>query len=167
MRFGHGIDVHAFDSSSDRTLRLGGVAIPGQPGLSGHSDADVVLHALTDALLGAVAEGDLGSLVGVDTAATKGADSAAFVNQAVAAVGRHELAIGNVDVTVVAQRPRLAPYRAAMRQRIADLLTVTADQVSVKATTSDHLGFLGQGEGIGCLATVLLTPDRHPSYPSS
>lgn len=160
MRIGHGIDVHAFDLDGDRPLRLGGVTIPGGPSLQGHSDADVVLHALTDALLGAVAGGDLGTLVGVDEPPTQGADSSVFVHQVRDIVTRHGFAIANVDLTVIAQRPRLGPHRQAMRARIADLLEFAADRVSVKATTTDHLGFVGRGEGITCFATVLLTWDE-------
>ncbi len=157
MRIGHGIDVHAFLPDDAGTLRLGGVTIPGGPGLQGHSDADVVLHALTDALLGAVSAGDLGSLVGVDRPQTEDADSSMFVVRALDHVTTGRWGIANVDLTVLAQRPRLSDHRQAMRHRIADLLGVGTDQVSVKATTTDHLGFVGRGEGITCFATVLLT----------
>jgi 2-C-methyl-D-erythritol 2,4-cyclodiphosphate synthase len=158
MRIGQGIDVHAFDEGSDRTLRLGGVDIPGSPALAGHSDADVVLHAIADAVLGAVAAGDLGTLVGVDEPQTRGADSGAFVVAAVAEARARGWVPGNVDVTVVAQRPRLGPHRGAMRGRVAELLGLPDDAVSVKATTTDRLGFIGRGEGIACTAIVLLGP---------
>ena len=158
MRIGQGTDVHAFDVKADRPLRLGGVPIHGATPLAGHSDADVVLHALTDAVLGAAAAGDLGSLVGVDRPETAGADSAAFLEQAVQQVAALGWAVGNADVTVLAQAPRLSPHREAMRARVAELLGVAVGAVSVKATTTDRLGFLGRGDGIACTAVVLLTP---------
>lgn len=158
MRIGQGIDVHAFDPASDRPLRLGGVAIDGATPLAGHSDADVVLHAVTDALLGAAGAGDLGSLVGVDQPDTAGADSAAFVTLAVRRVAEMGWDVGNIDVTVVAQQPRLADHREAMRDRLAALLGVAVGAVSVKATTTDRLGSIGRGEGIACTAIVLLHP---------
>ncbi len=160
MRIGQGIDIHAFDEALDRPLRLGGVVIPDGPALAGHSDADVVLHALTDALLGAVAAGDLGSLVGVDLPDTAEADSAGFVSLAVQRLIDRSLRVANVDLTVIAQRPRLSPYREAIRHRIADLLAISQDRVSVKATTTDRLGFIGRGEGVACAVVVLLQDDH-------
>lgn len=156
MRIGQGIDVHAFDATSDRPLRLAGVTIAESPPLAGHSDADVVLHALTDAVLGAAAAGDLGSLVGVDRPDTADADSAEFVVLAVQRVHALGWVVGNADITVVAQRPRLSDHREAMRERVATLLGVHVDAVSVKATTTDRLGFIGRGEGIACSVVVLL-----------
>ena len=155
-RLGNGVDVHAFATDPDRPLVLGGVAIPTGPGLAGHSDADVVLHALVDGLLGAIAAGDIGTLFGVDDPAYAGADSAVFVREAVDRVGRAGFAVGNVDVTVIAARPRLAEHCAAMRETIAQLLGVARERVSVKATTTDGLGFTGRGEGMAALASVLL-----------
>ncbi len=163
VRIGPGLDVHAFDvqtpddAHAARPLVLGGVVVPGPP-LAGHSDADVVLHALVDALLGAAGAGDLGGLVGVDRPETAGADSATFVQAAVAELGGRGLAVGNVDLTVVAQRPRLAAHREAMATRIAGLLGVAEGAVSVKATTTDRLGAIGRGEGIACVAVALLGP---------
>ena len=156
VRIGQGVDVHAFDPSPARVLRLGGVTIPDAPGLAGHSDADVVLHALVDALLGAAALGDLGELVGVDLPATEGADSARFVAQALDRIGAAGWAVGNVDVTVLAQRPRLSGHREAMRRRVAELLGLDVGAVSVKASTTDRLGFVGRAEGIACTAVALL-----------
>lgn len=156
MRIGQGLDVHAVDAALGRPLVLGGVIIPGAPALAGHSDADVVLHALVDALLGAAGAGDLGSMVGVDLPGTAGADSAAFVREAVQVVHRAGWVLGNADVTVVAQRPRLSPHRAAMRERIAELLGCATPQVSVKATTTDRIGAIGRGEAVACTAVVLL-----------
>lgn len=156
MRVGQGIDVHAFDPSLVRPLRIAGVEITEGPPLAGHSDADVALHALVDALLGAAALGDLGSLIGIDQPETLGQDSSAFVSKAVALVNGAGLRVSNIDLTILAQRPRLSPYRLRMRQRIAELTTSPLDRVSVKLTTTDHLGFIGRAEGICGMATVLL-----------
>jgi 2-C-methyl-D-erythritol 2,4-cyclodiphosphate synthase len=158
IRVGQGVDIHAFDPDAGPPLRLAGVDIPEGPALAGHSDADVVLHALVDALLGAAAAGDLGDLVGVDQPATAGADSATFVRQALHRVAGLGWRPGNVDLTVLAQRPRLSPHRDRMRARLAELLGVGEDAVSLKATSTDHLGFIGRAEGIACTAVVLLIP---------
>ena len=157
VRIGQGIDAHAF-SQGERVLRLAGVEIPDAPGLDGHSDADVVLHAVTDALLGAAGLGDLGALFGSDDPRYAGADSAVFVQEALARIDAAGWAVGNLDCTVVAERPRLAEYVPAMRARLAALLDVDPAAVSVKATSTDGLGFTGRGEGVACLAVVLLTP---------
>ena len=153
MRIGQGIDVHAFDE--DRPLILGGVRISDRGGLAGHSDADAVLHAIVDALLGAAGAGDIGEHFPSDDARWKDADSAVFLAEARRAAGEAEIA--NVDVTIIAQRPKLAPHREAMRDNIARLLDLPAGHVNVKATTTDHLGFIGRGEGICAMAVVLLT----------
>jgi 2-C-methyl-D-erythritol 2,4-cyclodiphosphate synthase len=155
MRIGNGLDVHPF-SDEDRPLVLGGVTIPDAPGLAGHSDADVVVHAVADALLGALALGDLGSWFGVDRPEVAGADSLALLRTVVAGVHAEGWVVGNLDVTVVAQRPRLAAHRGAMRRHIAAALDVDVDAVSVKATTTDRLGTLGRGEGIAAWATLLV-----------
>ena len=156
VRVGQGTDVHAFSDDPDRPLLLGGVRIPDGPGLDGHSDADVVLHALVDALLGAAGQGDIGTLFGTAEAASAGADSRVFVAGALERVAGTGMAVGNADVTIVAQRPRLAAHRAAIAASIADVLGVAAGAVNVKATTTDGLGFTGRGEGIAALAVVLL-----------
>lgn len=155
-RVGHGVDVHRFAADPERALRLGGVVVPGAPGLEGHSDADVLLHAVADAVLGAAGLGDLGSRFGSADPAYAGADSAVFVRQALRWAAADGWRVGNVDATVVAQRPRLAPHRDAIAASLAALLGVESTAASVKATTTDGLGFLGRGEGICCLATVLL-----------
>lgn len=155
-RVGQGFDVHAFAPEAARPLVLGGVEIPDGPALEGHSDADVVLHALTDALLGAAALGDLGELAGVDDPAARGAASSGFVRAAVARAHAAGWGVANADLTVIGQRPRLAPHRDRMRARIASLLEVPATSVSVKATTTDRLGAIGRAEGVACLAVVLL-----------
>lgn len=157
MRVGQGVDVHGFSDNPARPLRLGGVHIPGGPGLAGHSDADVVLHALVDALLGAAGLGDIGTVFGTDQPVYAGADSRAFVTQARDRVTAGGWTVGNADVTIVAQRPRLAPHRVAIAESLAALMEVPPGSVNVKATTTDGLGFTGRGEGIACLAVVLLT----------
>lgn len=158
VRIGQGFDVHPFDE--ERPLVLGGVRISERGGLAGHSDADAVLHAVTDALLGAVGAGDIGEFFPSDDERWRNADSRTFVAGALAEIRRRGYRISNVDVTIVAQRPRLSPFRAAMRQGVAAALELDQDQVSVKATTTDHLGFIGRGEGIAALAVVLLEVHR-------
>jgi 2-C-methyl-D-erythritol 2,4-cyclodiphosphate synthase len=158
VRVGSGIDVHPFDEEADRPLVLAGVAIPDGPPLAGHSDADVATHAVTDALLGALALGDLGSWFGVDRPEVEGADSLALLAEVVDRVHDDMWRVGNVDLTVVAQRPRLAAHRDAMRANLADRLHLDVDAVSVKFTTTDHLGSIGRGEGIAAWATILVTP---------
>jgi 2-C-methyl-D-erythritol 2,4-cyclodiphosphate synthase len=157
FRVGQGVDVHAFSPDPARPLVLGGVTVPGGPGLAGHSDADVVLHAVVDALLGAAGLGDLGSLFGSARPEYAGAPSTVFVAETRRRVGAAGWSLGNLDCTVVAARPRLAPHREAIRACVADLLGVGPDQVAVKATTTDGLGWTGRGEGIACLAVALLT----------
>jgi 2-C-methyl-D-erythritol 2,4-cyclodiphosphate synthase len=159
MRIGQGIDAHAFSDDPRRPLMLGGVAVPG-PGLAGHSDADVVLHALTDALLGAAALGDLGALFGSADPRYAGAPSRVFVAEALHRVRARGWSPVNADVTVVAARPRLADHRGAIAAGAAELLDLSIESVSVKATTTDGLGWTGRGEGIAALAVVLLDRDR-------
>lgn len=162
IRVGQGVDVHRFAAPGTRTLVLGGVEIPGGPGLDGHSDADVVLHALVDALLGAAALGDLGSRFGTDQPAYSGAASSVFVIEALRIVRRAGWEVSNVDCTVIAQRPKIAPYREIITKRVADLLGIAAEAVSVKATSTDGLGMLGRGEGIACTAVAVLQAlERH------
>jgi 2-C-methyl-D-erythritol 2,4-cyclodiphosphate synthase len=156
-RIGTGLDVHAF-ADEPRPLILAGVVVPDAAGLAGHSDADVVAHAVTDALLGALALGDLGSRFGLDTPDLAGADSLGFVRAAVADVRAAGWDVGNLDVVVIAQRPRLGPHRDAMRAGLAAALQVPVADVSIKATTTDRLGTIGRGEGIACWATVLVEP---------
>lgn len=155
VRVGQGLDVHAFSGDPARPLVLGGVRVPG-PGLAGHSDGDVVLHAVVDALLGAVGAGDIGALFGQDDPAYAGADSAVFVAGALGEVTRAGWRIANVDVTIIAQRPRLGGQRTGIAGSLARLLALDPGAVSVKATTTDGLGFTGRGEGIACLAVAAL-----------
>ena len=154
IRIGHGIDVHAFDEN--RRLILGGVRISERGGLAGHSDADAVLHAIVDAILGATGSGDIGQHFPSDDERWKNADSSIFVGEARRILARMEAEIANVDVTIVAQRPKLAPFRDEMQANIARLLDLPLGRVNVKATTTDHLGFLGRGEGICAMAVVLM-----------
>lgn len=154
IRVGQGIDIHPFEKS--RPLILGGVRISDSGGLAGHSDADVVLHALTDALLGAAGAGDIGQLFPSDDPRWKGVVSSRFVAEAKHIVDEMDADIANVDITIVAQQPKLAPFRDAIRGKIAKLLNLPAGHVNVKATTTDHLGFIGRGEGICALAVVLI-----------
>lgn len=159
MRIGNGFDVHALVPG--RPLVIGGVTIPFDRGLAGHSDADVLLHAIADAVLGALALGDLGAHFPDTDPRWQGASSRALLREVAALMQVNGWRVGNVDATVVAQAPRLAPYVPAMREAIAADLGCTAEQVSVKATTTERLGFPGRGEGIAALASVLLAPHRH------
>ena len=154
MRIGHGYDAHRL--TEGRKLILGGVEIPYERGLLGHSDADVLLHALADAILGAAALGDIGKLFPDNDPATEGIDSRIILRAAVKAAADAGYAVGNCDVTVIAQRPKLAPYIGEMRQNIAEDLAVDVSCVSVKATTEERMGFTGAGEGISCHAVALL-----------
>lgn len=151
---GSGFDVHRFTAGDG--VMLGGVRIPHSHALEGHSDADVVLHALVDALLGALGEGDIGSHFPPGDARWKGADSAIFVTEAVARVKRRGGAIQHADVTVIGERPKIGPHRAVIRARLAGLLGVPPDYVSIKATTTERLGFTGRGEGLAAQATITL-----------
>lgn len=157
IRVGQGVDVHPFDDA--RPLILGGIRISDHGGLAGHSDADAVLHAVTDALLGAVGAGDIGQYFPSDEPRWAGADSAIFVREAKRLVAEMEAEIANVDVTIIAQKPKLAPYRDSMRDNIAKLLDLPPGHVNVKATTTDHLGFIGRGEGICAMAIVAIAKD--------
>lgn len=154
MRVGSGFDVHPFGDDPDRPLVLAGETIGGAPGLAGHSDADVVAHAVADALLGAVAAGDLGDRFGTDRPETAGASSLALLTEVVADLAGLGWQVYNLDVTVVAQTPRLAAHRDAMRANLARVLDTGADDVSVKFTTTDRLGAVGRGEGIAAWAVV-------------
>lgn len=155
MRIGHGYDVHRL--VPDRRLILGGVEIPFERGLLGHSDADVLLHAIADALLGAAALGDIGCLFPDTDPAYAGADSLELLRQVRRAVQEAGYTVGNVDATVLAQRPKLRGYIDGMRRNIADALDVPLSAVSVKATTEEGLGFTGSGEGVAAHAVCLLT----------
>lgn len=150
IRIGQGIDVHRF--VEDRPLTLGGVKISEQGGLEGHSDADAVLHAVTDALLGAIAAGDIGEHFPSSDERWRNAPSSRFVERACNLIFGAKGSVVSIDVTIIASRPKLAPHRLAMRQSIAKLLGLPLDRVSVKATTTDGLGFTGRGEGLCAMA---------------
>lgn len=154
MRVGQGYDVHRL--AEGRKLILGGVEIPYELGLLGHSDADVLTHAVMDALLGACALGDIGRLFPDKDPAYSGADSLKLLDRVVELLEEKGFRVGNVDVTVVAQAPKLAPYVEEMRRKLAGGLKVTVDRVSVKATTEEGLGFSGRGEGIAAQAVCLV-----------
>lgn len=153
MRIGVGYDIHRF--AEDRRLVLCGVEFPGEIGLAGHSDADVALHAVADALLGAAALGDIGDHFPNSDARWKDADSGELLTHVVSLIGGAH-AIGNVDLTIVGERPRIAPQRESMRLKLASLLGIDESSVSVKATTNERLGALGREEGIAAIAAVLL-----------
>jgi 2-C-methyl-D-erythritol 2,4-cyclodiphosphate synthase len=163
IRVGQGVDIHPF--AADRPLILGGVRIAEAGGLEGHSDADAVLHAITDAILGAAGAGDIGQYFPSSDDRWRNADSAVFVREARRILEEMEAEIANLDVTIIAQQPKLSPHRDAITASIAQLLDLPEGHVNVKATTTDHLGFMGRGVGICALAIVAFVtprPARHP-----
>lgn len=154
MRIGHGYDVHRLKEG--RKLILGGVEIPFEKGLLGHSDADVLAHAVMDALLGAAALGDIGKHFPDTDEAFRGADSLELCRRVAALIAESGYRIGNIDATVIAQRPRLAEHIPNMRSRLAEALHIGCEQINVKATTEEGLGFSGSGEGMAAHAVALL-----------
>ena len=158
MRIGHGYDVHRLVEG--RSLILGGVRIPFEKGLDGHSDADVLTHAVMDAMLGAAAMGDIGKLFPDTDDRYLGADSIALLREVDRRLTEAGYRLGNLDVTVIAQRPKLAPYINQMRQNLAAALRTELQNISVKATTEEHLGFTGSGDGIAAHAVCLLEDGR-------
>ena len=154
IRIGFGYDVHAF--AKGRPLILGGVTIPSERGLTGHSDADVVIHAIVDALLGAAALGDIGQHFPSNDVQWENQPSSVFLDYTYDLLCQQNYAICNIDTTIVAQHPKLAPHIQAMRTHLAERLHLTLEQLSVKATTTDGLGFAGRQEGIACYATALI-----------
>ena len=157
LRIGHGYDVHRLVEG--RRLILGGVEIPYERGLLGHSDADVLTHAVMDALLGACALGDIGLLFPDSDPAYRGADSLRLLDEVVALLRREGFRVGNVDATVLAQAPKLAPHLPMIRRNLAERLRVPLSRVSVKATTEEGLGFTGAGEGMAAHAVCLVEED--------
>src|SRR5689334_24999962 len=155
IRIGQGVDVHPFDES--RPLILGGVLISETGGLAGHSDADAVLHALTDALLGAAGAGDIGHYFPSTDERWRNADSSRFLAEAKRIVIEMDGEIANIDITIIAQKPKLAAHRDAIQAKIANLLDIPNGHVNVKATTTDHLGFIGREEGICAMAIVAIS----------
>lgn len=154
MRIGHGYDVHRLVAG--RPLVLGGITIPWEKGLLGHSDADVLAHAIADALLGAAALGDIGQLFPDTDPRYHNADSLKLLEQVVARVHKAGYAVGNIDATVLAQAPKLKPHIVAMRERLAAACGIAVENISVKATTEEGLGFTGSGEGIAAHAVCLI-----------
>lgn len=155
MRIGHGYDVHRL--VEDRKLIMGGVDIPYEKGLLGHSDADVLLHAIADALLGALAMGDIGKHFPDTDPAFKGADSMKLLEHVVGLIKAKGYCVGNLDATIIAQKPKMAPHIQSMRENVARACGVEVERINVKATTEEGLGFTGTGEGISAHAVVLLS----------
>ncbi len=162
MRIGTGYDVHKL--AEERKLIIGGVDIPYEKGLLGHSDADVLLHAIMDALLGALALGDIGKHFPDTDSAYEGCSSLELLKKVGEMIENEHYVISNIDSTVIAQKPKLSPYIEQMRTNIADALGIKKGQVSVKATTEEHLGFTGRGEGISAQAVALLMPVENYVY---
>ncbi|PID03348.1 MULTISPECIES: 2-C-methyl-D-erythritol 2,4-cyclodiphosphate synthase [unclassified Sporosarcina] len=158
FRIGQGFDVHAFEEG--RPLIIGGITIPHTRGLIGHSDADVLLHTVTDAALGAIGKVDIGTHFPDTDDAFKDADSAVLLEKVWAMVREEGYRLGNIDCTIIAQRPKMAPYIGDIRQRVAELLEADISQVNVKATTTERLGFPGREEGIAAMATILLMKNQ-------
>lgn len=156
MRIGQGFDVHAFGPGDH--VMLGGVRIPHDHGLQAHSDGDVVIHALCDALLGALALGDIGVHFPPSDPTWEDADSRAFLRAVAAMIAERGYALGNADITVIGERPKVKPHAEAMRAHLAEDLGCDVDRISVKATTTEQLGFCGRGEGLAAMAVALLIP---------
>jgi 2-C-methyl-D-erythritol 2,4-cyclodiphosphate synthase len=154
MRIGSGFDVHAFGPGD--SVILGGIRIPHSRGVIAHSDGDVILHALCDAMLGAAGLGDIGMHFPDTDPVWKGAESRRFVTAVLEMLNVRRLKVGNADITLLAQAPKVSPYRLEIRRSLAQLLGVTENQVNIKATTTEHLGFIGRNEGIAAQAVVLL-----------
>lgn len=154
IRIGQGFDVHKFESG--RPLILGGVLIPHDKGLAGHSDADVLLHTITDAALGAIGEGDIGRHFPDTDSAYEDADSAVLLEKIWELVTERGYKLGNIDCTVIAEQPKMAPHIGAIQMRVAELLQADISQVNIKATTTEKLGFTGRKEGIAAMAAILL-----------
>lgn len=154
MRIGHGYDVHRL--TENRRLVIGGVEIPYKKGLLGHSDADVLLHAISDSLLGAAAMGDIGGMFPDNDPAFKDADSLVLLKKVVEAINEKGFTVGNIDATIIAQSPKMKPHIEKMRLNVADACGVDADRVNIKATTEEWLGFTGSGEGISAHSVCLI-----------
>jgi 2-C-methyl-D-erythritol 2,4-cyclodiphosphate synthase len=158
MRIGQGIDMHQL--VPNRRLVLGGVEIPFEKGLEGHSDGDALLHAVADAILGAIGEGDLGRHFPSSDERWRGADSREILREVVSMMRSAGYRVGNLDATIIAQAPRLSPYQEDMEKNLVELLVSTADRINLKLTSTDRLGAIGRGEGIMSMAVVLLVAER-------
>ena len=154
VRIGHGFDAHTFISG--RPLILGGITIPYEKGLAGHSDADVVIHAVIDALLGAAGLGDIGTHFPDSSAEYTNISSIVLLTKVTQMIADKHFFIGNVDITVIAERPKIVPYIAEMQQQMAPVLKIPPESISIKATTTEKMGFTGREEGIAAMATVLI-----------
>ena len=163
FRVGFGYDVHRL--AINRRLVIGGVEIPNDRGLDGHSDADVLVHAMMDSILGALNLGDIGQHFPVEDPRFKDADSLNLLTQVGALMRQHGYLLGNCDAVVVAERPRLQPYVSTMRCRLAPCLAVSPDRISIKATTNEKVGFIGRNEGIAAMSTVLLVAAEQERQP--
>ena len=161
IRIGQGIDVHAFGPGDH--LMLGGIRVPHDHGVEAHSDGDVVIHALCDAMLGALALGDIGRHFPPSDPQWKDADSRAFLRHCNGLLGERGWRVGNADITVICERPKVGPHAEAMRVQLADDLGIDSGDISIKATTSEKLGFTGRGEGIAAQAVVLLVSTASPA----
>ena len=164
MRVGLGFDAHPF--AQGRPLRLGGLDWPGERGLSGHSDGDVLLHAAADAILGAAGNGSLGEHFSDRDPARRGRDSAEMLARAAALAREKGLVLGNLDATVVGEAPRIAPRREELERRVAEILGVPRERVSVRGTSTNGMGFPGRGEGLSAMVVVLLEPHLPPPSPA-
>ena len=158
MRIGFGYDVHRLVEG--RKLVIGGVEIPHEKGLAGHSDADVLLHAICDGLLGAMGEGDIGKHFPDTDPQFRGISSLKLLRRVTAILAERNLLVGNLDTMVIAEQPRIMPYIPSMRAQIAEAMQIAEEKVNIKATTSEGLGFVGEGEGIAAYAVVLLIPPQ-------
>lgn len=156
MRIGYGYDVHAFGPGT--LIVLGGVKIPHTHSLVAHSDGDVVIHSLVDAILGALCLGDIGTHFPDSEDSNKDLDSRIFLRYAADLISSNEYVLGNADITVITEAPDLAPHKVSIRECLASDLSANLDQISVKATTAERLGFIGRGEGIACHSMVILAP---------
>jgi 2-C-methyl-D-erythritol 2,4-cyclodiphosphate synthase len=156
MRVGFGYDIHPFRDDGSGQLRLGGVEIPGSPQLRGHSDGDSLIHAVIDALLGAAGEGDIGQHFPPGDPTTAGIDSRELLTRVARLLSSRQISVVNVDVTVIAERPRLAPHIQAMREALAGVLSLGVDRVNVKATTNEGIGAIGDGHAIAAMAVALV-----------
>lgn len=156
IRLGNGLDFHRLIQDSHRPLILGGATIESEFSLEGHSDADIILHALADAILGALAGPDIGELFPDTDPALKNMDSARIIEKAMSFVTDRGFSISNVDITLIGERPEIKPHKETIRRSLSRLLAIDVERIGIKATTTEKMGFAGRGEGLGCLATALL-----------
>ncbi|MBL8022310.1 MAG: 2-C-methyl-D-erythritol 2,4-cyclodiphosphate synthase [Leptospirales bacterium] len=159
IRTGTGLDFHRLIDDEARPLLIGGVEIPGKRALLGHSDADVLLHALADAILGASGHSDIGIYFSDKDQANKNLDSSVILKKSLALMSERGYRLSNADITLIGEEPRIAPHREKILERLADLLAIAQDRIGLKATTTEKMGALGRSEGVGCLATVLIQKD--------